>query len=105
MIDLETLLPTDELSQWQALIREASTAGAGAITWHSATSEVLVFGIVQGGELLTWFASPASTPSQAAVVQAVITAGLHLASTTLQQLAAEPVALADAAIQKARRVH
>lgn len=102
MITLETLLSPAERAEFECLVGQASAEGAQAIRWHSATSGVLVIGLVADGELLTWFASPAHNQVEAMAVEATVLAGLRLAAAGLcdatQHLAAQ-------AIERAKAVH
>lgn len=87
MIKLETLLPVNELASFHDLVAQASAQGAEAVSWHSSTAGVVVIGFCRGGELLTWFATPAATATEADVARAVILAGVTQASHTMAALA------------------
>lgn len=101
MINLETMLPAAELAAFNTLVADATAQQAGAVAWHSPTSGVVVIGFCQGGELITWFATPAASETEAAVARAVILAGIAQASHTMAALQAGAVDIAGDAIKKA----
>jgi hypothetical protein len=105
MLTLETLLSTTELEQFDALVKQATAAGAQAVRWHSQTNGVLVLGICSGGELVTWFASPAHNELEANVVQSVILAGVAQAGATVAALQSGASDIAASAIAKAAGMH
>lgn len=101
MITIDTMLPADELASFHNLVAQATAKGAGAVMWHSATAGVAVIGFCRGGELLTWFATPAATETEAAVARAVILAGVTQASHTMSALASGAHTAAVEVIKKA----
>jgi hypothetical protein len=101
MLTLETLLTTTEREQFDALVHQANEAGAQAVRWHSQASGVLVIGLCAGGELLTWFASPAHSELEANVVQSVILAGISQAGATVAAMQTGASDIAANAIAKA----
>lgn len=101
MIKLETLLPADELASFHELVAQAHAQGAGAVSWHSSTAGIVVIGFCRGGELLTWFATPAATDTEAAVARAVILAGVTQASHTMTSLASGAYTATEQALAKA----
>lgn len=101
MITLETILPASELASFNDLIAQATKQGAGAVMWHSPGGGLVVIGFCSGGELLTWFATPATTEAEAAVARSVILLGVAQASHTLAALQSGAHAAADAVIKKA----
>lgn len=104
-MNLQTLLPTNELTEFRALIAQAGQAGAEAVKWHSSTHHVLLIGICAGGELVTWFASPAHTEAEAAVALAVVLAGLAQASNAMSEMQTGAAQSAHDAIKKAATRH
>jgi len=105
MLTLETLLTTTEREQFNALVQQATQAGAGAVRWHSQASGVLLVGICASGELLTWFATPAHSAAEADVAQSVILSGIAQASATNAALRAGASDIAANAIAKAAGMH
>jgi hypothetical protein len=105
MLTLETLLTTTEREQFNALVQQAAQAGACAVRWHSEASGVLVVGICSGGELLTWFATPAHGAAEADVAQAVILSGIAQAGATNAALQSGASDIAASAIAKAAGMH
>jgi hypothetical protein len=101
MLSLKTLLNPEELTAFEALVAQATETGAQAVRWHSAESCVLVIGLCAGGQLITWFASPAIDETEAAVVQAVVLAGIDQASHTMAGLQSGALNIAADAIKKA----
>lgn len=101
MINLETMLPADELASFNALVAEAAESQAGAIAWHSPTSGVVVIGFCKDGQLMTWFATPASNEAEAAVARSVILLGVTQASHTMAALQSGAYGAAAEAIKKA----
>jgi hypothetical protein len=99
------LLSAPEMSAFNALLAQASEAGAGAIRYHSAASNVAVIGICQGGELLTWFCAPAHGDTEALVVQGVILSGIAQASAAVAQIQGNAANVAQDAINKASKMH
>lgn len=102
MIDLKSLLTPAECLELDALVRQATREGAQAIRLHSAASGVLVIGMVAGGELLTWFASPARNQVEAVAVEATVLAGLRVAAAALCDASQD---LAMQAIERAKAMH
>lgn len=101
MINLETMLPAEELAAFNNLVAEATTQQAGAVVWHSPTSGVVVVGFCKDGQLMTWFATPASSEAEAAVARSVILLGVTQASHTMAALQAGAYEAAADAIKKA----
>lgn len=101
MISLESLLNPAEREEFNALVAQATQEGAQAVRWHSESSGVLVLGLCAGGELLTWFASPANSSFEADVVQSVILAGIAHAGATVAALQTGASDIAATAIKKA----
>lgn len=101
MITLEAILPAAELASFNDLVTQATTQGAGAVMWHSPAGGVVVVGFCSGGELLTWFATPAITEAEAAVARSVILLGVTQASHAMAALQSGAHAAADAVIKKA----
>jgi len=99
---LAALLDEPERAAFTELVASTRGTDAQAVRWHSPTRGVLVLGICQGGELLTWFASPAANEVEAAAVQQVFLAGMRLAAATLQAHAAEAAHAADQLIKRVR---
>lgn len=101
MITLQTMLPADELASFRDLVAQATAEGAGAVMWHSSTAGVAIIGFCRDGELLTWFATPAASETEAAVARAVILAGVTQASHTMAALQSGAHTAAGEAIKKA----
>lgn len=101
MITLESMLPADELASFNTLVVQATAQHAGAVAWHSPSSGVLVVGFCRAGELMTWFATPASSEAEAAVARSVILLGVTQASHTMAALQAGAYEAAADAIKKA----
>lgn len=101
MINLEILLPECELASFNGLVAQADAQGAGAVVWHSPTAGVVVVGFCHGGELLTWFATPAASEAEAAVARSVILLGVAQASQTMAALQSDTYAAASEVIKKA----
>lgn len=101
MIALETMLPPDEFESLCKLLADSAESNAEAVVWHSPSSEVVIVGFCRGGELLTWFATPAATESEAIVARSVILLGVAQASQTMVALKSGAYVEAAAAIKKA----
>lgn len=101
MITLENMLPAAELASFNDLVTQATTQGAGAVMWHSPAGSVVIVGFCSGGELLTWFATPAANETEASVARAVILAGVTQASHTMAALQSGAHTSAGEAIKKA----
>lgn len=101
MLNLETLLSPEERAQFDQLVLQAAENGAQSVGLHSEASGVLVLGLCQGGQLLTWFASPAHNRVEAEIVKAVILAGVVQASATMAALESNAGAIAATAMKKA----
>lgn len=102
MLALETMLSADELANFNALVAEAKSANASAISWHSAASAVLVVGFCQEGQLITWFATPAINEIEAAAARSVILLGVAQASHAMAALQTGAYEAAAEAINRAR---
>jgi hypothetical protein len=102
MLTLETLLSADELANFNALVTETTSANASAISWHSATSAVLVVGFCQEGQLITWFATPAVNEIEAVAARSVILLGVAQASHTMAALQSGAYEATAEAIKRAR---
>lgn len=101
MINLETMLPADELAAFNNLVAEATAKQAGAVVLHSPTSGVVVVGFCSAGELITWFATPATSEAEAAVARSVILLGVSQASQTMAALQSGAYEAASDVIKKA----
>ena len=101
MLSIENFLSESERTEFAALVAQAATEGAQAVRWHSAEAGVLVVGLCSGGQLLTWFASPAKDATEAAVVQAVVLSGIAQAAHTAASLQAGAHDIASSVIKKA----
>jgi predicted metal-dependent enzyme (double-stranded beta helix superfamily) len=101
MLTLETLLTATEREQFNALVKETTHSAGQAVRLHSHASGVLVVGICAGGELLTWFATPAHSAAEADVAQSVILSGIAQASATVAALQTGASDIAASAIAKA----
>ncbi len=101
MLTLETLLTPTERDQLKAMVKQATVSGAQAVRLHSEASGVLVVGICTGGDLLTWFATPAHNAIEADVAQSVILAGIAQASAAVAALQTGASDIAASAIAKA----
>lgn len=94
---LSTLLTAPEMVAFHALLQEAAQAGAGAIRFHSCSSKLAVIGILDRGELLTWYASPAQGEAEALLVQTVVLNGMaHTAAAVAQSQSVAAEALRNA---------
>ncbi|MCU0925275.1 MAG: hypothetical protein MUF44_04305 [Hydrogenophaga sp.] len=102
MLTLETLLPADELANFNALIAEATSADASAISWHSPTSAVVVIGFCQAGQLLTWFATPAINEMEVVAARSVILLGVAQAAHTVAALQSGAYEATAEVIKRAR---
>lgn len=102
---LETLLIPGELADFQALVGQATEADAQAVRWHSPSSNVVIIGICACGELLTWFASPAHTATEADVIQLIVLGGLVQIGTDISVMSKSSAVLANNAIEKAKTMH
>lgn len=103
MLKLESMLTPNELEQFDALVRQATETGAQAVRWHSQSTGVLVVGLCSGGQLLTWFASPAHNQEEASVVQAIILSGIAQAGAGFAALQTGADDFAASVIAKAAR--
>jgi hypothetical protein len=105
MLKFENFLTPAERTQFAALVRQATEAGAQAVRFHSKASGVLVIGVCAGGELLTWFATPAHNAVEADVAHAVILSGITQAGATMAALQTGASDIAKTAIAKAAGMH
>ncbi len=99
---LETLLSASEMSAFNDLVHQAAAKGAQAVRWHSAQHNLLVIGICDAGEVLTWFAAPAGDASQAQLAEMVVLSGCAQVGNAMQQMNASAAGQALMAIQKAK---
>lgn len=99
------LLKPDEVRAFNALILEAAGAGAGAIRYYSATSNIAIIGICQGGELATWYCAPAHGNTEALLVQSVVLGGIAYAAAAVMQIQDGAADIAQQAIQKASKMN
>ena len=51
---LDILLSASEMSAFNDLVHQAAAKGAQAVRWHSAQHNLLVIGICDAGEVLTY---------------------------------------------------
>ncbi len=99
---ISALLSPDELSQFNDLVNQAAAKGAQAVRWYSSTHQLLVIGICDGGEVLTWFAAPAGDAAQAQLAEMVVLSGCAQIGAAMQQINASAVGQAQKAIRKAK---
>lgn len=99
---LAALLSESERAEIQALVQHASAQGAEAFSWWSPQRGLVLIGFAADGELLTWFASPARNPTEAAAIRAVVTTGVQLAAQAVQDFAATAAAAADELLTRVR---
>jgi hypothetical protein len=102
---LETLLTTGEMTELNTLVAQAHQAGAGAIRMFIESRSLVVIGIASGGQLLTWFASPAHSLVEAIVTERVVLAGIAAAGTVLNEITNSSAQIATNAIKKAAKFH
>lgn len=102
---LETLLTPGDLAQFNQLVAQAHQAGAGAVRMFIEAQGIVVVGIVSGGQLLTWFASPAHSMVEAVLTERVVLAGIAAAGMVLNELTNSSAQIATDAIKKAATIH
>lgn len=102
---LETLLTPGEMNELNTLVAQAHQAGAGAIRMFIEARSLVLVGIASGGQLLTWFASPANSLIEAIVTERVVLAGLAAAGMALNELNHSSAQIATTAIKKASTMH
>lgn len=95
------LLNPAEMTDFNALMLEAKQSGAGAVRYWCEARGLIVIGLVSGGQLDTWFASPAANSVQAIAVQAIVMHGLAAASDNLASLLSGANTIASDAIRRA----
>jgi len=102
---LETIFTHSELKQFNKMIQQAHKTGAGSVRLYCPEKRVVLIGIVAAGELMTWFCTPAHTPSEAILSETVVMSGITVIGMAYeaehQVMAAESADLAAQAIQKA----
>lgn len=72
---IDSLLSASEMVEFNELVHQAAAKGAQAVRWHSAQHNLLVIGICDAGEVLTWFAAPAGDAAQAQLAEMVVLSG------------------------------
>ena len=102
---IESILPDDEVISFNELVREAAEKGAQAVRWHSPRRNVMVIGICDRGDLLTWFATPAGDAAQAKLIELIVVAGCAQITNSAKAIEADSAIYARAAIQRAKANH
>ncbi|PJC18220.1 MAG: hypothetical protein CO066_01450 [Comamonadaceae bacterium CG_4_9_14_0_8_um_filter_60_18] len=102
---IETILTPADVHQFNQLVAQAHQAGASGVRFFSEVNHVVVVGIVAGGELLTWFASPAHSEIEAVLTERVVLAGIQAAGLALKMMQSGAAQIATDAIKKASTVH
>lgn len=102
---LENLLPPSDMAQFNELLAQSHQAGAGAVRLFAETQSLVVIGIVSGGQLLTWFASPAHSLVEAVLTERVVLAGIAAAGMALNELSSSSAQIATDVIKKASTLH
>ena len=105
MMKIENLLSPTDLEQFNALVAQGHQAGAGAVRLFIESQSLVVVGITSGGQLMTWFASPAHSVVEALVTERVVLAGITAASASLNQITSSSAQLATEIIKKASSMH
>jgi hypothetical protein len=102
---LDTLLSASEMTAFNDLVLAAAAGGAGAIRYHSVASAIVVIGICDQAELLTWYCAPAHGTAEAVLAQSVILAGLAATSDTVLRIQGTAATAAHEAIHKASKMN
>ncbi len=102
---LENLLNQTDLTHFKKLVAQAHQEGAGAVRMYVEADHIVVIGIAGGGELLTWFASPAHSLEEAVLTERVVLSGIQAASMLLNLMQTSSAEIATNALKKASKMH
>lgn len=102
---IENILTVQEMATFAELLQEAAQSGAGAIRYWSEARGLIVVGLVSGGQLDTWFASPAANSAQAIAAMAVVLHGLQAASESLATQLCGANTIAADAVKRASKMN
>ena len=99
------LLTESETTEFNALLLEATAAGAGAIRYWSQASDLAIIGICQDGGLATWYCAPAQGITEALLFQAIVITGIAHTTAFVAAGQSNATIVAQDAIKKASKMH
>ncbi len=101
MLTIDTILSPTQRTEFDAIVRQAVSQGAGAVRYYSESGGFIVIAILANGAVETWFASPTRNNVEAYAAQAIVMHGLAQASEVLAGLLSGASTFANEAIRKA----